>query len=213
MSSKGKFAVEAIDRPQLSSSRMTLISALLLFGVVSATAQATGNRPTSDLHAPVIAVTYDLERAKTAAIGGSDFWLQGGGMDIAVPFYKGLSIAGSFSGEHASNIQPGVNLGKLSYLAGPRYTFNTPHFAIFGEGLFGGAHGFDSIFPTSSGSTPTATSFAMQIGSGMDIPLHKGFGVRAFEIDYVRTGLPNNGSNTQNDLRLAFGLSYRFNRK
>jgi len=212
MPSKSDLAVEAIGKQQLYL-RMTWIAVALLLGVASAPAQAAGQRQSPDLHSPVIAVTYDLERAKAAAIGGSDFWLQGGGVDIAVPFYKGLSIAGSFSGEHASNIQPGVDLGKLSYLAGPRYTFNTPHVAIFGEGLFGGAHGFDSIFPVAGGSTPAANSFAMQIGGGMDIPLHKGFGIRAFEVDYVRTGLPNNGSNTQSDLRLAFGFSYHFGRK
>jgi hypothetical protein len=28
------------------------------------------------------------------------------------------------------------------------------------------------------------------------------------EADYVRTWLPNNGSNSQNDLRLSFGIAY-----
>jgi peptidoglycan-associated lipoprotein len=212
MSSNRKFAVEAIGKHQLHG-RMTLIAALLLLGVTSAPAQATEQRRSSDLHSPVVAVTYDLERAKTAAIGGSGFWLQGGGVDIAVPFYKGLGIAGSFSGEHASNIQPGVSLSKLSYLAGPRYTFARSRYQVFGEGLFGGAHGFDSIFPTTGGLTPTANSFAMQLGGGLDIALRRGFGIRAFELDYVRTALPNNGTNSQNDLRLAFGMSYHFSRK
>lgn len=187
----------------------------MLLGAVGASAHAVGQQTPRSMHtgSPVIAVTYDLERAKAAAIGGG-FWLQGGGVDVAVPFYKGLSVAGSFSGSHASNIQPGVNLGKLTYLGGPRYTFaGWSGVQLFGEGLFGGAHGFDSIFPVSGRTTPTANSYAMQFGGGMDIPLHKGFGVRAFELDYVRTGLPNNGTNSQNDLRLAFGVSYQFDRK
>jgi hypothetical protein len=212
MSSKRKFQVEAIGR-QLLDSRIRLIAALLVLGIVSTTARATAQRQSSGLRSPIVAVTYDLERAKTAAIGGGGFWLQGGGVDVAVPFYKGLGIAGSFSGEHAANIQPGVSISKLSYLAGPRYTFGRSRFQVFGEGLFGGAHGFDSIFPTASGVMPTANSYAMQLGGGVDVPLRHGFGVRALELDYVRTALPNNGTNSQNDLRVAFGASYRFNRK
>jgi len=213
MPSQKKYECQAIGRQTLPG-RLTLAAALLIGSmVVSATApaqqQASRN---ARVGSPVIAVTYDVEHAKTEA-SGDGFWLQGGGIDAAVPFYKGLGIAASFSGEHASSIQPGVNLGKLSYLAGPRYTIEAHHLAVFGEGLFGGAHGFDSIFPVTAGSTPTANSYAVQIGGGMDIPFHRGFGVRVFELDYVRTALPNNGSNTQNDLRLAFGLSYRFNRK
>jgi peptidoglycan-associated lipoprotein len=107
-----------------------------------------------------------------------------------------------------------VNLGKISYLAGPRYTIaRTSRVRIFAEGLFGGAHGFDSFFPSSGGLVPTANSFAMQFGGGMDVALRDGFGIRAIELDYVRTGLPNNDANSQNDLRIAFGVSYQFNKK
>ena len=34
-------------------------------------------------------------------------------------------------------------------------------------------------------------------------------GVRVLELDFLRTSLPNNAANSQNDLRIAFGLSYR----
>jgi len=211
MSSKREFAVATIGKQPLRN-RMIGIAALLL-GIGCAPVQATAQQQSPGLRSPVVAVTYDLERAKTATNGGSGFWLQGGGVDIAFPVYKAFSIAGSFSGEHASNIQPAVNLGKLSYLAGPRYTLGSPRFQVFGEGLFGGAHGFDSIFPATGGVTPTANSYAMQLGGGLDIPLGNGFQVRAFEAHYVHTALPNNGTNSQNDLRLAFGVSYRFHQK
>jgi hypothetical protein len=48
----------------------------------------------------------------------------------------------------------------------------------------------------------------MQLGGGVDVALSRGFGVRAIEVDYVRTSLPNNASNTQNDLKIAFGVTY-----
>jgi hypothetical protein len=34
--------------------------------------------------------------------------------------------------------------------------------------------------------------------------------VRLLEADYVRTQLPNNYSQSQNDVRLAFGVTYHF---
>ena len=40
----------------------------------------------------------------------------------------------------------------------------------------------------------------------MSLFFSKSWGVRLLEADYVRTSLPNNASNTQNDLRLAFGV-------
>lgn len=213
MLSRMNSAARAAGKQRLRS-HLRLVAALLSLAALSV--QAAPQQASKSLHAalPVVAVTFDLEDAKGAPIGG-DFWLQGGSVDVAVPFYKRLSIAGNFSGAHASNIvHPGVNLGKISYLAGPRYTMaRSSHVRIFGEGLFGGAHGFDSIFPVGGALVPTANSFAMQLGGGMDVSLHGGFGVRAIELDYVRTGLPNNGANTQNDFRVAFGVSYQFNRK
>jgi len=216
MPSKRKIAIEAAGTQPLCG-RMTWTTALLL-GALAACGQSSAQQrgpEKADIGGPEVAVTYDLERAQIANAGCGCFWLQGGSVEFAMPFYRGLGVAASFGGEHAWNIQPGANLSKLTYLAGPRYTFggaglHAPH--LFGEALFGGAHGFDSIFPSSGGVTPTANSYAMQFGGGMDLGLSSGFGLRAFEVDYVRTALPNNGSNTQNDLRLAFGLSYSFKR-
>jgi hypothetical protein len=221
MSSR-KMAIHGIAYPLRESAIGRAISIpvfLLVLAVAPLRAAAQQSPDKVHFGSPVVALTYDLERAKIAGAGCGCFWLQGGSAEVAVPFYRGFGVAASFSGEHASNIQPGVDLSKLSYVAGPRYTFDTLRgrratgVQIFGEALFGGAHGFDSIFPVNGAVAATANSYAMQIGGGMDIALRNGLGVRAFELDYVRTGLPNNGSNTQNDLRLAFGLSYRFRRK
>ena len=212
MPSTTKFAVAVIGK-RILRGRIVWIAAL--FGVGwSAHAVAQPTSKNLFTNAPVVAVTFDLEDAQGAPFGG-DFWLKGGAVDVAVPIYRHLSIAGNFSGAHVSNVvNPGVNLGKISYLAGPRYTFSrSSRVSLFGEGLFGGTHGFDSIFPTSSGLTPTANSYAIQLGGGTDIRVGGGFGLRALEVDYVRTGLPNNGANNQNDLRLAFGASYQFSRK
>jgi hypothetical protein len=170
-----------------------------------------------------LAATYTTERAKIASSNCGCFWLNGGSINAGVTFYRGLGLAVNLTGEHASNITPGVNLGKVAYMAGPRYTFSTSRYTsrllkehgtyVFGEGLFGGVHAFDSTFPGNSGTKASTDAFSMQLGGGFDIALARGFGIRALEADYVHTNLPNNGSNSQNDLRLAFGVSYNLGKR
>jgi outer membrane immunogenic protein len=219
MPSKTKVGLKAIGTQPLRG-RRTWVAALLLT-VMAVSAQMAAQQTPESLHfaAPVIAVTYDLERAKVANTSCGCFWLKGSSADLAVPFYRGLSIAGSFGGGHASSNQSGAGLSKISYLAGPRYTFNTSHLfrvtrgpQIFGQALFGGTHGFNGPFPIPGAIPSSANSYAMQFGGGLDLPFAGGFNLRAFDLDYVRTALPNNGTNTQNDLRVAFGVSYRFSK-
>ena len=212
MLSRMNSAARAAGKQRLRS-HLRLVAALLSLAALSV--QAAPQQASKSLHAalPVVAVTFDLEDAKGSPVGG-DFWLQGGSVDVAVPFYKRLSIAGNFSGAHASNIvHPGVNLGKISYLAGPRYTMARrlmfeSSVRDYSVGLTG-----STAFSQSAADRAYGEFLRDAIGGGMDVSLHGGFGVRAIELDYVRTGLPNNGANTQNDFRVAFGVSYQFNRK
>jgi hypothetical protein len=174
-----------------------------------------------------VAVTYVAERAKIAASGCACFWLQGGSVSAAAPIFRGLSAAVNLTGEHSSGIAPGVDLSKVAFMAGPRYTFGTGRgtgrwsdrgfdsrheISAFGEALFGVAHGFNGVFPISSGIESSANSFSLQVGGGVNVAMTRGFGLRALEIDYVRTSLPNGVGNTQNDLRLGFGVTYRLAR-
>lgn len=166
-----------------------------------------------------LAVTFTPELAKAANTGCGCFWLYGGSANVAYTFSKGLGLAADVTSEHTNSVPGGNSLGKTLILAGPRYTRSADWlFAhkraarLFGEALFGSAHGFDSNFPSSTGVRPTANSFAMQAGGGVDLGLGKSFGLRLLEIDYVRSTLPNNGSGTQNDLRIAGGISFRMTR-
>jgi hypothetical protein len=47
----------------------------------------------------------------------------------------------------------------------------------------------------------------MQTG-GINAFIAKRFAVCAIEVEYLRTDLPNNYSNVQNDQRLGFGVTY-----
>ena len=173
-----------------------------------APAESHGQSSSSDL-----AVTYTMERATVTPTGAGAFWLQGGSLDAATTFFHGFGVAGNVTGDYASHIAPGVNLEKIYYMAGPRYTRELHVNAkrqtrAFGELLLGGVRGFDGVFPVSGGISNHASSFAWQAGGGSDIAISKHFNLRAIEADYVRNYLPNNGANTQGQLRLSFGVSY-----
>jgi hypothetical protein len=168
-----------------------------------------------------VAITYVAERAKIASIDCGCFWLEGGGMNVAVTFYRGLGVAANLTGGHASDIASGVDLDKVSFMMGPRYTYPFKNWfghgfgrpggdRIFAEGLIGGVHSFNTVVPTSAGVAGAASSFVFQVGGGLDLPLRKAIGIRLFEADYVRSTLPNAGNSTQNDLRLAAGISFHF---
>jgi len=205
--------------------RSTTCKAALLAGALALTMHAAAQqKPWQRVHVEStdVAATFSLEHAQVALPGGNSFWLKGGSADGSATLWKGLGVAANFTGETASNIQNGVGLSKIAYMFGPRYIFNTSHYTdrytkqhgtqVFGEALFGGVHAFNSIFPEAGIVSMTANGFSMQLGGGLDVAIAKGFSVRALELDYVHTNLPNNASNSQNDFRIAFGVSYRFGR-
>jgi hypothetical protein len=200
-----------------TSYRLSLLAGALVLGVI---AHAQEPRPL----AVDTALTFISERAQIASRDCGCFWIQGGGINGAIAIFHGWSAVGSFTGEHGSDVVPGVNLSKIDYMGGPRYTFYTGRWtnrrlgsnhgtSIFGEALFGGSHAFDSVFPGPVSAKSSANSLSMQFGGGLNVALAGGFGLRALEVDYIRTSLPNGAGNTQNDLRLAIGFSYRFDRR
>jgi hypothetical protein len=190
------------------------VAAALIGGL--AQAQSAPDNPPAFLD---LAVTYAAERAQIAPGNCGCFWLQGGGVDAALALWKGFGASASVTGARASNYYNGLDVNKIAYMFGPRYTRALPdmkagkvRLQIFGEALFGGVYAFDGAFPAAAGLTASAHSFAMQAGGGVNLALFRNVGFRPFQADYVRTDLPNNYSKSQNDLRLAMGLTYRFGR-
>ncbi len=184
--------------------------------VLAASAQQQPSTNKLHIDSVDVAATFSLEHAQVAADGTPGFWLKGGSGDAAVTLYRGLGLAVNVTGDHTANIGNNVGLSQIAVMAGPRYTRSLPvlhRTQLFAEGLFGGVHAFDSLFPGSTGTTSSAGGFSTQLGGGVNVPVAKGFSIRALEIDYVHTNLPNNNSDSQNDLRLAFGVNYRFRRR
>ena len=164
-----------------------------------------------------VAVTFSAERAKIANTNCGCFWLLGEGGEFSLKLRYGIGAAATVYQEQAVNLGSGASLSTVSYLFGPRYTWNPSGLSgvlgsmrIFGEGLFGGVHGYNGAFPAPGGLATNATAFALQAGGGLDLPLQNGFGLRLLQADYVYSELPNNASHSQNDFRLASGISWHF---
>jgi len=140
------------------------------------------------------------------------FNLNGGNAEAAVHLYRGLSAVADFAGENTASVNNGGRgLSLISFTAGPRFSFSfLRRFSPFAQGLFGAAHGFNSYFPVTAGSTGAATGFAMIAGGGFDVRIARHVAIRPIEADYFLTQLPNGINGAQNNLRLSAGIVLRF---
>jgi peptidoglycan-associated lipoprotein len=139
------------------------------------------------------------------------FGLNGGYISGDIYFTDWLSATGQFSGSHANDISLlGQNLTLMTYMAGPKVSLTGHRLVPFGQVLFGGAHGSDSYFPTGTTSSPSASSWALSTGGGLDINLTHRFAIRAVDADYLRTALPNGANNAQNHLMIGAGIVIKF---
>ena len=159
-----------------------------------------------------IAVTYAGQRSIVTG-PGNGFWLQGVAADASLPVYRGFSLAANFTFGHSGDTGgAGSPLDVATTVAGPRFTGKAAHGrklrpALFGEALFGVAHGFNSIFPEGSSTPSSASSFALMTGGGIDLPIGRWVSLRLIQADYLRSTLPNGGANVQNSLRIAAGVN------
>ena len=192
--------------------RMLLVSAFVFAGTAlwSQQSQKPLQPPTVSAD---LAVTFAAEPSQV--VSSQNFWFKGGGADAALTFWKGVGLAATLTGDHAGNVMSGVDVNKISYLGGPRYTFTAwqattgpSRLQVFGQGLVGGAHGFDGIYPDGTGVKSSANSLAVQAGGGLNNYFSKHWGARLLEADYVRTELPNTADDVQNDFCLAAGITY-----
>jgi len=195
---------------------------LLLLGALTiATSGLAQSSPSYDPR-PVtidVAATVMFEHAQVAQPNGNQFWPKGGGVNAAFTVWKGIGLAVDVSGQHASNIQNGVDLAKISYMAGPRYTFNISRFGesasgdhrtrAFVQALFGPTHAFDSLFPAPDSVSTSANALSMKLGGGVDVPFRHNFAMRALEVGWIHSDYSNAAADIQNGFSLGFGVSYR----
>lgn len=158
-----------------------------------------------------IAVTYGA--TSSDVVGGSTFWMQGGDLQAHGRIYRGLGAVADFSGLHKGNIQSsGVGLDLVTAAFGPRYTWQPAHarYDFYGQALVGIAHGFNSDFPTQSGSVSSSQSLAFKLGGGLNIVLTPRISLRALEASWLRTQFPNSSTGVQGSCQLNTGFVLRF---
>lgn len=196
--------------------RYFLLLAAPLFLTVGLRAQALAPVSTSGHQEVDLAVTYTVQHSNL--VSNPTFWQQGGSVELSSQTYRGFGIAANIAGTNVGDAaNSGTGLTMVTATFGPRYTWYRPtgtgrkrSLAIFGQGLIGEAHGFNSYFPTAAGSLTDYNSFALQVGGGVDIGLSRHFAVRAFQADWLRTQFPNSTTNIQNTFRVATGIVLRF---
>lgn len=66
------------------------------------------------------------------------------------------------------------------------------------------------LFPVPNSLESSANSFALVLGGGLDRPITQRIGYRIIQLQYLRTSLPNNSSNWQNNLQISTGLTFAF---
>jgi len=162
--------------------------------------------PTGDF-----AATFISQRSINADTG-QNFWMEGGSGELGLNFKRGWGAAVDYTVTHTGSIgSSGIPLTLSVAAVGPRYRWHANHrLSLYGEGLFGSAHGSNSTFPATGGAVFSASSFALQINGGLDYQLTRHFGIRALDVGYLRTTLPNAANNEQNTLRLGAGIVFRF---
>lgn len=190
-----------------------IMSVLLVASIASPLAFAQARPSGADWSAPRTTLSVGYANIRSNAPPGQCdcFGANGGYVSAAYSLLPWFRIAGEVTGSHANHIGTlGQDLTLMTYTAGPQIVIPSGRFEFFGHGLFGAAHGSDSYFLSGSTVSSSATSFAISTGGGVDIGLTRHIGVRAAQVEYLRTSFPNAGNNIQNHTIFSAGLLLRF---
>ncbi len=175
--------------------------------IPAAVAQQGSKEPYATPHRADLSLGYNFTRANAPPGACVCFQMSGGIASGSFHLTHGLSAAAEFSGGHASHISTlGQELTLTTYTFGPRYTFSHKRLSPFGQALLGAAHASDSYFPIGTIYSTTATSFALDLGGGLDLEVNRRFAIRAPEVQYLRTGFPNGSTNEQNHVTIGAGI-------
>jgi len=160
------------------------------------------------------------------------FTNNGGLGTIAWNFTNNIAGEAEIGGYHNGNIS-GImfDTTEMSYMFGPRFSASRSRTVIpYVHTLFGGIHFTTSVpvtvvpAPVATTPTPTTTrlaasqdNFAMALGGGLDIKLHKSILLRPIQLDYMMTRLEDFGQSgqpsqnrNQHNLRFAAGVAFNF---
>jgi len=155
--------------------------------------------------------------------------LNGGDMNIAFNLNRYFGLVGDFAGYHANTLTFfGGNTSRdlsadgkvFTYMGGPRLSFRRPRYTLFAQALFGDANARKVTVDGCTGSPfctplPSENVFAMALGGGLDVNVHRHFALRIIQAEYLMTRFKDPSSSagtsgTRNNLRLSAGIVFRF---
>jgi len=184
--------------------RFFAMAAILTLGTLAATGNAAAQAPFGG----DIALSYHYVRANTPAGQCGCFALNGGSLSGSYNIIPHLAVVAEVESEVATSIlQTNKSLTLTAFTAGGRVNLSKPSFVIqpFLQILIGGGHAGGGIAAAGDGNT----TFVTRYGGGVDLPLHSRIVIRG-QVDYYRTQFNNTVNNSQNNLLVGVGVSYRF---
>jgi len=146
------------------------------------------------------------------ANASENFCMHGGSVELGTNLWRGWGPVADVTGAQTNSIgSSGVPLSLVTMTFGPRYRWHPGgKLSPYGQGLFGEAYGFHSVFPALTGAEPHAHGFATQVGGGIDYRVSDRVAIRMIDAGWLRTELPNSTNNVQNTLRIGAGVVLRF---
>lgn len=135
------------------------------------------------------------------------FNMNGGSGTFLVNLTTAWSALADIAVAQASNVNgTSQNILIINYLFGPRYSYrNHTRWVPYGEALLGGAkENVNFQFDINR------QSFGVLVGGGISTKIKPKWGINVIEVDYVYTRIPNAVNDTQNNLRIATGVTYHF---
>src|ERR1700722_12439403 len=191
--------------------RSVLLMALLsvLSGVLHAQAISMGGSH-DDIPRFELGANYNYFHANAPPGQCGCFSLNGGSGTVVYNITSRWAAVADLTVGHATNVDNSLqNITIFNYLFGPRYTRRMKsRFVPYGQILLGGAKE-DVNFQF----TINRQSFGLLAGGGVTTQLKGRFGLTLGEVDWIHTRIPNAVNNSQNDIRIATGVTFNLSRE
>lgn len=158
------------------------------------------------------AVTYQWTKTNAEPGQCGCFSLNGGAVSASWNVLPRIGVVAEAGVGHAQEAAPfSSSLTLVSYLGGARYyvpalEVHRERIQPFAQLLVGASHAGGGI----AGEGDGTYSFAGRIGGGVDLPLKKGFILRAVQLDYFSTQFKNGTNAHQNNFLLGSGVAYQW---
>jgi len=161
-----------------------------------------------------VSLTYSPTEVNAGPGQCGCFFTNGAAVEGNFRTYRAFTTVADVTATHTGQIHnTGQPFSMIMGTAGVRLNYRVGgdrfyYFKPFVQVLAGAAHGFHSAFPDKSGFIqPTANSFAILAGIGLDYKYRRRLSFRVIQADYGYTRLPNTAGNDQNLLRISTGIT------